>query len=282
MYALFNGMGISGGGSFGFVMSDEAIRSGYKAYEKFLGAATMAGVGFVLGETIMGTRVLTSAEAAALESEAAAAASNSYSKALAESASRQAMFEANDAYLQSSLEYSSLSTEYQTLNLKSVYREGRAITELVGEANHAINPQSAKEALARLGSESGIAEVRTASELARMAQGSGRYPGVDIWRDITLKDGQYVLGGVPGQSNFYTTLSGFNRVRDIDALWNGLQVEKFDGVFRSEMGLYQVQGNIPAAFGSAYANPLHGVGGLPQIFIPEYGNLSLLKTLFLR
>ena len=39
--------------------------------------------------------------------------------------------------------------------------------------------------------------AQEASSLAKSWQGNGAYPGVDAWRNITLKEGSYVAGGLP-------------------------------------------------------------------------------------
>ncbi len=109
--------------------------------------------------------------------------------------------------------------------------------------------------------------------------------GVDTWRNITLNEGSYVVGGLPGQSNFYTTISGLNRSGlNKSAFWDGLQVPpSTKGLgLRPQVGIYEVPGNTSAAFGTTYANPTLGAGGLPQIFIPDYSKLKLITTLPLK
>lgn len=122
------------------------------------------------------------------------------------------------------------------------------------------------------------------SELARAWQGNDVYTGIDKWRDIALKKGQKVVGGLPGQSEYYTTFNGFNRSKEItDDLWNGLQVKphpKFG--YRKQVGIYEVVDDTPAAFGTTKANPQFGNGGLPQVFVPEYKNLKLIETIDLK
>ncbi|NOS54689.1 MAG: hypothetical protein HOP37_00360 [Cyclobacteriaceae bacterium] len=124
-----------------------------------------------------------------------------------------------------------------------------------------------------------------ASTMAKNSQ-TGIYKP-DIWRDISLRRGQYVVGGLEGQSNFYTTISGLNRSGFIKQdLWRGLQVAESSNVnypgYRSLVGLYEVTYTQPAAFGITRANPTLGLGGYPQLFIPEYQNLKLITTLPLR
>lgn len=122
------------------------------------------------------------------------------------------------------------------------------------------------------------------SALARSWQGQGIYTGVDNWRNITLKEGKLVVGGLPGQSNYYTTLSGLKRSNlSQTTLWQGLQVSphpKFG--YRPKIGIYKVSSRTSAAFGTIYANPQFGKGGLPQIYIPDYQGLKLIKTITLK
>ena len=123
-----------------------------------------------------------------------------------------------------------------------------------------------------------------AADMASIWQGKGTYSGVDAWRNITLKQGTEVVGGLPGQSNFYTTMSGLNRSGlNQETLWNGLQVEKNVSLgYRPSVGIYRVTENTQAAFGSTYANPNFGGGGLPQLFVPDMKKLELIKTVPLK
>ncbi|MGF7232849.1 hypothetical protein [Arachidicoccus sp.] len=123
-----------------------------------------------------------------------------------------------------------------------------------------------------------------AADLAASWQGKGTYTGVDNWRNITLGEGKYIVGGLPGQSNFYTTLGGLERSGyDHVKLFEGLQIAPHPQLgYRTMVGVYQASEDIPAAFGNTYANPQFGGGGLPQIFIPNYSNLQLIKTIPLK
>lgn len=122
------------------------------------------------------------------------------------------------------------------------------------------------------------------ANLARGWQGKGTYPGIDNWRNITLSDGKYVVGGLPGQSNYYTTLNGLSRSSlGKNNFFQGLQVSKHPQFgYRGQVGIYRVNGNTPAAFGTTYANPQFGPGGLPQIFVPNYSGLQLMKKIQLK
>ncbi|MCX6180610.1 MAG: FG-GAP-like repeat-containing protein [Bacteroidetes bacterium] len=140
----------------------------------------------------------------------------------------------------------------------------------------------AEEAAYSSGGNVGRSEF-SAAETASSWQGKGAYSGVDSWREITLKDGTNVVGGVPGQTEFYTTMSGLERSEYSKQIWEGLQVKPHDvrGP-RTEVGIYTVVGDTPAAFGTTYANPQFGAGGLPQIFIPNFEGLKLVETIPLK
>lgn len=125
-----------------------------------------------------------------------------------------------------------------------------------------------------------VATNRTPSQFARGLQGSGSYPGVDTFKDITLKKGTVIYGGAPGQSNFYTTASALERSGgSSSSLFQGLQVSPHPSFgYRPGVTAYEVMDDLPAAFGRTLANPQHGAGGLPQIVIENYD--SVLKPIY--
>jgi hypothetical protein len=110
---------------------------------------------------------------------------------------------------------------------------------------------------------------------ARSQQGSFPYSGVDKYREITLRAGTVVYGGVPGQSAFYLTeralrLSGGTQ----SGLYDGLQIEvnkKFGK--RPGVTAYRVTKDTQVAIGVAAANPQLGAGGLTQVVIEDYGRV---------
>ncbi|WP_420138299.1 PAAR domain-containing protein [Sphingomonas sp.] len=124
----------------------------------------------------------------------------------------------------------------------------------------------------------------TPSEEAQSWQGKGDYPGVDQYRDITLKKGTVIYAGDPGQSNYYTTPRAVQRSGgDAEALFKGLQVKPHEQFgYRPNVRAYEVTEDTPAAFGITRANPQYGEGGLPQIYIPEYSTLKPLDVTPLR
>ena len=118
--------------------------------------------------------------------------------------------------------------------------------------------------------------------MAKEWQGSGDYPGVDDWQNITIKKGTRVWGGTPGQSNFYTTEEVMNKVgNDATVLNQGLQVTKGNYPhFRAGMIQYEVTQNITVGYAKALANPQYGIGGFDQYFILNYKNvLTPTKTI---
>ena len=110
------------------------------------------------------------------------------------------------------------------------------------------------------------------SAIARSFQGRKEFPGVDRFKDITLKKGTLLYGGLPGQSAFYTTQGAFRRAGgSAQALTNGLQMRKHGthGI-RTRFAAYEVLQDTPAAFGLAIANPIHGTGWMPQVVVPSF------------
>jgi RHS repeat-associated protein len=121
----------------------------------------------------------------------------------------------------------------------------------------------------------GGAEVlKSPSAFARSRQGSTDYPGIDRFKDITLKKGTIVYGGFPGQGHFYTTQSAIRRVGESSVAFNrGLQIAAHrTRPFRTRYAAYEVIDDTPAAFALAIANPAHGHGWLPQVVVPSYRN----------
>ena len=113
---------------------------------------------------------------------------------------------------------------------------------------------------------------RGPSVFARSLQGTPKYPGIDRFRDITLKKGTILYGGFPGQTAFYTTSSALRRSGDsASRLFRGLQMREHDTLgYRSRLAAYEVVDETSAAFGLAIANTAYGTGRLPQVVVPSY------------
>ena len=132
--------------------------------------------------------------------------------------------------------------------------------------------------------EVGGGTIQTPAGLARSWQGKGNYPGVDSWRNITLNEGTLVVGGLPGQTEYYSTMKSLERINFVkDDFWMGLQVKPHDIFgYRQDIGVFRVSYDTPAAFGTTYANPQFGGGGLPQLFVPDYSSFELITKLILK
>jgi hypothetical protein len=110
------------------------------------------------------------------------------------------------------------------------------------------------------------------SAVARSWQGSGDYSGVDSYKNVVLKKGTVVYGGVPGQTAFYTNsatllLAGGSASKVSELLQ--VKPHPIKGP-RTEYAGYILKKDTCAASGKANANPQHGSGGGTQYFIPSY------------
>lgn len=116
------------------------------------------------------------------------------------------------------------------------------------------------------------------SQVAASWQGSGAYSGVDTYINTTLSKGTQVVGSVPGQSPYYTTLMEFKRTGGTaEGFYEGLQIQPnltnlAYPPYRSGVTIYEVGSDTRAAVGSALANPQFGPGGIGQVFIPNFQN----------
>ncbi|MDF2564835.1 MAG: hypothetical protein K0Q53_1230 [Massilibacillus sp.] len=123
----------------------------------------------------------------------------------------------------------------------------------------------------------GVEEVNKAkpSEIARSWQGTEKYPGVDRYRDIKLKEGTVIYRGEPNGTEYFTTKSAVERSGgDATKLFEGLQVEKHEMFgYRSSVQGYLVKDESSAAFSITKANLDYGKGGLPQIFVQDANEL---------
>ena len=148
----------------------------------------------------------------------------------------------------------------------------QAIGDVLGVATMFIGAPAATR--------SGAASKLTPAQEAAAWQGSELYPGIDRYRNIVLKPDTYVVGAVPGQGNYYTTMSGMIRSElDVIKYYEGLQVapnltNPARDVVRDGLTIYRVTESTPAAFARTLTNPQHGAGGLPQIYIPNNSTLQ--------
>lgn len=113
------------------------------------------------------------------------------------------------------------------------------------------------------------------AEVAKSWQGSGKYPGIDNYRDVIIKKGNVIYRGEPNGTEYFTTKSAIERSgRNATKIFEGLQVEKnpIHG-YRGTMQGFEVVKNIRAAFGNTKANPQFGKGGLPQLYVLDVDEL---------
>lgn len=116
---------------------------------------------------------------------------------------------------------------------------------------------------------------KTPSEIARSWQGTGKYPGIDDYVDVTVEKGTVLYRGEPNGTEYFTTLDAIEQSgRDATKLFEGLQVEKnpIHG-YRGEMQGYIFNEDIASAYGITNANPQFGKGGLPQYYVPDVQDL---------
>ncbi|MFN5309277.1 MAG: RHS repeat-associated core domain-containing protein [Candidatus Kapaibacterium sp.] len=117
---------------------------------------------------------------------------------------------------------------------------------------------------------------------AQSLQGNQYYPGVDQFREITLKAGTQVVGGARADGStgqFFTTINGALRSGlTMSGYQNGVQIR----YAYSELQVYEVVQTTQAAFGLSLANPNvtnpPSIGGLPQIVIQN--GATVLRPLY--
>lgn len=125
------------------------------------------------------------------------------------------------------------------------------------------------------GNDNVVWENATPSQLARSWQGSGKYPGIDNYIDVTVTKGTVLYRGEPNGTEYFTTLDAIEQSgRNATTVFEGLQVEKnpIHG-YRGEMQGYLFNEDIASAYGITNANPQFGRGGLPQYYIPNAQDL---------
>jgi hypothetical protein len=128
-----------------------------------------------------------------------------------------------------------------------------------------------------LGGGAGADAVEEGGAAAQAAalQGSGAYPGVDAWENVTLKAGTIVHAGEPGLTGFATSDAAAASVgNDATALNEGLQVASRAGSYRPGLTAFQLTQDVQAASSLALANPAYGAGGLEQFFIPGFSDVT--------
>ncbi|WP_155970674.1 T7SS effector LXG polymorphic toxin [Streptococcus ruminantium] len=129
--------------------------------------------------------------------------------------------------------------------------------------------------LSDIGYEIAVDSDSSPTKKAQSFQGSGKYPGVDKYRNIKLKKGVVLFRGEPGGTEYFTTESAvMNSGLDSKELFEGLQVEEHPIFgYRKTMRAYVFEAEVDAAYGIVEANPQFGKGQLPQVFVPDIDKL---------
>lgn len=99
--------------------------------------------------------------------------------------------------------------------------------------------------------------------LAKSDQISGSYLP-DQWSLTSLNVGDKLIGGLPGQTSFYTNFRTLDAAANSrQSLFESLQVDPHPEFgFRPKVGVYEVQESLPRIpTGTTNANPLKGAGG---------------------
>ena len=103
-------------------------------------------------------------------------------------------------------------------------------------------------------------------------QGEGIYPGVDNWEVVEMPADTRLLGGLPGQSEYYSIEKSLQDVdADRQAYWESLQVKAHDLFgYRPRVGVYRLTSASKCAIAKTTANPQYGNGGAWQVFIDDF------------
>ncbi len=120
------------------------------------------------------------------------------------------------------------------------------------------------------------ANIKTSpSVLANSQQGYGNYPGVDKYKNTTIKEGSVIYRGEPNGSGYFTNQNSIIKSgQNAKTLFEGLQVKPHDVYgYRSKMQGYKATIDIPAAQGKALQNPQYGAGGFKQYYVPNSEDL---------
>ena len=96
----------------------------------------------------------------------------------------------------------------------------------------------------------------------------------DDFTMVTLKKGDVILGGKPGQSQFYTDLDSVLQSNlSRSDLFQGLQSAPHSELgYRPRLGSYTVTEDISVSAGRTLANPQYGSGGYKQYVIEDFNN----------
>lgn len=106
-------------------------------------------------------------------------------------------------------------------------------------------------------------------------QGNDRYPGVDSWRTGDVQPGDILYQMSPGYSSFFVTQEAVEATGlDARELNEGLQIAPLDDSYRPGITAYTVTDASAAAICEAQANPQYGDGGLTQVYLPNWRDVT--------
>lgn len=153
-----------------------------------------------------------------------------------------------------------------------------------GNLDSSIQKDTIKSILLRFIEETGITAIPTEDssiiKQVRAWQGTSFYPGIDDWMTCEIPEGTLLLGGLPGQTEFYSiSLTLQNANFEKEKYWNSLQVSPHPQFgFRIRIGEFVLQNKSKVAISKTLANPQHGPGGAWQIFLPNYNSVLVMKA----
>ncbi|KKP37588.1 MAG: Rhs-family protein, partial [Candidatus Peregrinibacteria bacterium GW2011_GWA2_33_10] len=104
----------------------------------------------------------------------------------------------------------------------------------------------------------------------------------DTWEMTTLRAGDVVYGGIPGQSAFYTDFeTALGAAGNKEVLGENLQIQPHPiRGYRSNIAAYKVVNDARIPSSVVHANPQFGVGGGRQFFIDHYSCALRLENEF--
>ncbi len=116
-------------------------------------------------------------------------------------------------------------------------------------------------------------------------QGQGDYPGVDDWAIAKIPNDFQLLGGLPGQSEYYTINQTIIETDTMQVVyWESLQVKEHPEFgYRSMVGVFNMSDTIIVAISKALENTQYGEGGAWQIYVENFNDdLIVTDTIYLK
>lgn len=153
-----------------------------------------------------------------------------------------------------------------------------------GNLDSSIHKDTVKSLLVKFIEETGIQAIPLEDSIiikqVNAWQGTSFYPGIDDWVTCEIPEGTILLGGLPGQTEFYSvsvTLQNANSEKE--KYWKSLQVSPHPQFgYRIRLGEFVLQNKSRVALSKTLANPQHGIGGAWQVFLPNYNAVLIMKS----